>query len=92
MRVMHSHVSRIVLLAGSASCFRAREAPWHSVMDYGAAADGTSKDTAAIEGAINAAAKAGGGTIYLPAGRPVPDRAHPPQEQRSAEGDLRLQN
>ena len=74
MQAMHSQVSRIVLVgivlfAGSLPCFAARGPLWHSVMDYGAAADGTSKDTAAIEGAINAAARAGGGTIYFPAGR-----------------------
>ena len=59
MQAMHSQVSRIVLVgivlfAGSLPCFAARGPLWHSVMDYGAAADGTSKDTAAIEGAIDA--------------------------------------
>ena len=61
MQAMHSHVSKvvlvgIVLLAGRLPCFGARGPLWHSVMDYGAAADGRSKDTAAIKDAIDAAA------------------------------------
>ena len=39
-----------------------------NVMDYGAKADGVTDDVAAIQAAINAAAAAGGGTIYMPAG------------------------
>lgn len=40
-----------------------------NIRDFGAKADGTTLDTAAIQRAINAAAAAGGGTVYLPAGR-----------------------
>ncbi|MBA1289101.1 M10 family metallopeptidase C-terminal domain-containing protein [Pseudomonas japonica] len=39
-----------------------------NVLDYGAKGDGVSDDTAAIQAAINAAAKAGGGEVYLPEG------------------------
>ncbi len=39
------------------------------VKHFGAAGDGTALDTDAINQAIDAASKAGGGTVYLPAGR-----------------------
>ena len=39
-----------------------------SIKEYGAVGDGQAKDTAAIQNAIDAAAKAGGGTVYFPAG------------------------
>ena len=38
------------------------------VTKYGAAGDGTALDSAAINKAIDAAAAAGGGTVYFPAG------------------------
>lgn len=38
-----------------------------SVYSYGAAGDGTRNDTAAVQAALDAAAKAGGGTAWLPA-------------------------
>ena len=39
-----------------------------NVRDFGAKGDGTHIDSPAINAAIDAAAKAGGGTVYLPAG------------------------
>jgi Pectate lyase superfamily protein len=41
----------------------------YDVRQFGAAGDGTTKDTAAIQRAIDAAAGAGGGTVVVPAGR-----------------------
>jgi polygalacturonase len=43
--------------------------PVFNVRDYGAAGDGKRKDTSAIARAIGACSKAGGGTVYFPAGR-----------------------
>jgi hypothetical protein len=40
-----------------------------NVHDFGAVGDGSTDDAAAIQAAIDAAAAAGGGTVYLPAGR-----------------------
>jgi len=40
----------------------------YSVVDFGAMADGTTVNTAAIQRAIDAAAAAGGGTVVIPAG------------------------
>ena len=41
----------------------------YNVRDFGAVGDGTTKDTAAIAGTIAAARQAGGGTVFVPAGR-----------------------
>ena len=40
-----------------------------NVRDYGAIGDGKNLETAAINKAVEACAKAGGGTVYLPPGK-----------------------
>ena len=42
---------------------------WYSVLRFGAVSDGKTKNTAAIQKAIDTASAAGGGTVYFPAGR-----------------------
>lgn len=43
-------------------------AGWYNIKNYGAAGDGKNVDTRSINDAIDAAAKAGGGTVFFPAG------------------------
>ena len=45
--------------------------PFFNVADYGAARDGSQSSTAAFRSAIQACAKAGGGTVFVPAGNYV---------------------
>jgi hypothetical protein len=40
----------------------------YSLADYGAVGDGLANDTAAVQAAVNAAAQAGGGTVFWPPG------------------------
>ncbi|MGA2267397.1 MAG: glycoside hydrolase family 28 protein [Bryobacteraceae bacterium] len=58
----------LVLLAG-ANAWGA--GPWFNILDYGARNDGSASATAAIRSAIQAAKAAGGGTVFVPAGKYV---------------------
>ncbi|HEY8985452.1 MAG TPA: glycosyl hydrolase family 28-related protein [Streptomyces sp.] len=42
---------------------------WLNIRDYGAVGDGVTDDAPAIQAVITAASAAGGGTLYIPAGR-----------------------
>ncbi|MFD5468908.1 glycosyl hydrolase family 28-related protein [Streptomyces sp. NPDC127105] len=44
---------------------------WLSIRDFGAQGDGVTDDTAAVQAAVDAASAAGGGTLYIPAGRHI---------------------
>ncbi len=41
----------------------------YNIRDYGAAGDGTTLDSPAIQKAIDACAKNGGGTVFIPTGK-----------------------
>ncbi len=55
---------------GSAS-MTGHAAALFNVRDYGALGDGAALDTAALQAAVDACGRAGGGTVYVPAGRYV---------------------
>lgn len=57
-----------VLLFCSSLVASAQPTVWYNVKSYGAKGDGKNLDSKAIDKAIDAAATAGGGTIYFPAG------------------------
>src|SRR5713101_4774770 len=47
-----------------------------NVRDFGAKGDGIAKDTIAIQSSLDAAAKQGGGTVHIPAGRYLSGTIH----------------
>ncbi|MEM7657160.1 MAG: glycosyl hydrolase family 28-related protein [Bacteroidota bacterium] len=57
-----------LLLSISLSSFAQNEPAWFNVMDYGATADTSALSTDAFQQALDAARKAGGGTVYVPPG------------------------
>jgi hypothetical protein len=54
--------------AGAAAQPTSRTSPLINVLDYGAKPDGSASSTPAFRAAIQACAKAGGGTVFVPAG------------------------
>jgi hypothetical protein len=66
-------IAGITLICGSAWAQQAAKQSaaelYYSVLRFGAVSDGRTKNTAAIQRAIDTASAAGGGTVYFPAGR-----------------------
>src|SRR6478609_1818755 len=61
------HILTVLLMFSAVLSVSAKDV-FYNVRTYGAKGDGTSLDTAAINAAIDAAAKQGGGTVFFPAG------------------------
>src|ERR1035438_6052771 len=57
-----------VLRWGTAPALAKESGPFFNILDYGAHNDGSAPATDAFRAAIQAAKKAGGGTVYVPAG------------------------
>lgn len=68
MRTLYRQLTGVFVLMLSTACLTFAQAPVYDVKKYGATGDGKTLDTKAIEKAIDAAAAAGGGTVYFPAG------------------------
>src|ERR1700712_1775693 len=68
MRSLYRHITRIFLLVFLLGSLASAQTPVYDVKKYGAKGDGKNIDTKAIDKAIDAAAAAGGGTVYFPAG------------------------
>ena len=62
---------KAAVLVGTLALVAAAHADVYDVRGFGAAGDGVTKDTAAVQAAIDAAARAGGGEVRIPAGRYV---------------------
>src|SRR6185312_4785179 len=63
-------------MAKFANAAQSNSSIYYNVKDYGAIGDGVNLDSKAINKAIEAAASAGGGTIYLPVGNYLSGSIH----------------
>src|SRR5258708_1827573 len=75
---MKTSVSAMLLVCAITAAVRnsAQTASAFNVRDFGAKGDGTAKETAAIQSAVDAVAKQGGGTVTVPAGRYLSGTIH----------------
>ena len=76
--MMHCHrvIRSFIFLVIFCSALTAAAQSFYDVTKYGAKKDSSAKATAAIKKAIDAAAKAGGGTVYFPAGKYLTGPVH----------------
>ncbi|HXT11610.1 MAG TPA: glycoside hydrolase family 28 protein [Candidatus Angelobacter sp.] len=70
LRISSLLLATVIISQGVATAFAAssEDNGYYNVRNYGAAGDGKNLDSPAIDKAIQAAASAGGGTVYLPPG------------------------
>src|ERR1700744_4177043 len=68
MTTMKRYIAMLLALTAAAAMVQAAERSTFNVLDFGAKGDGVTKDTVAIQNALNAAANSGGGTVYVPEG------------------------
>jgi polygalacturonase len=64
------------LIISTSTCFSKNDLPFFNVKDFGAAGDGKNLDSKSINETIEAAFKAGGGTVYIPAGNYLSGSIH----------------
>jgi len=69
-------MSLLLLWIAFAQTANAKPTAFYNVKDYGATGNGVNLDSKAINKAIDAAASAGGGTVYLPAGNYLSGSIH----------------
>src|SRR5258706_7750470 len=66
----------LLVCSRPATARAAQTAVAFNIRDFGAKGDGIVKETAAIQSAVDAAAKQGGGTVTIPAGRYLSGTIH----------------
>lgn len=75
-RYMIARVLSVFMICCFAMIFNARGQAYYNVLKYGAKNDSSKLATLAIKKAIDAASKAGGGTVYFPAGKYLTGSIH----------------
>src|SRR5215216_5748625 len=76
MRATHRITFLFVVCLTASALHGAGGAPVFNVRDHGAAGDGKTHDTAALNKAVEACAAAGGGQVLFPAGKYLTGTVH----------------